>query len=166
MVVDDHTIFRRGLVSILESYPDIKVVGEASDGEEGVARTGDLLPDVVIMDLAMPRMNGIEATRIIKSRFMSVDVIALSFQESEHARSSVLQAGAKAYFTKSGPLDELVRAIRAHVSAPSGTGAQRSEGSGRSFIPPAQPKEARRAGNPLPPNEGAPRRASSRSRKA
>ena len=114
LVVDDHTIFRRGLISILESYPDLKVVGEASDGEEGVARAADLMPDVVIMDLAMPRMNGIEATRIIKSRFMSIDVLALSFQESEHARTSVLEAGASAYFTKSGPLDALLRAIRAH----------------------------------------------------
>jgi signal transduction histidine kinase/DNA-binding NarL/FixJ family response regulator len=114
LVVDDHTIFRRGLISILESYPDLKVVGEASDGEEGVARASDLMPDVVIMDLAMPRMNGIEATRIIKSRFMSIDVLALSFQESDHARGSVLEAGASAYFTKSGPLDALLRAIRAH----------------------------------------------------
>ena len=127
LVVDDHTIFRRGLISILESYPDLKVVGEASDGEEGVARASDLMPDVVIMDLAMPRMNGIEATRIIKSRFMSIDVLALSFQESEHARTSVLEAGASAYFTKSGPLDALLRAIRAH-----GNGSGNADTSGSS----------------------------------
>lgn len=129
LVVDDHTIFRRGLISILESYPDLRVVGEASDGEEGVAKASSLLPDVVIMDLAMPRMNGIEATRIIKSRFQSVDVLALSFQESEHARSSVLEAGASEYFTKSGPLDNLLRAIRAH-SGGDGGGAPSGDGNG------------------------------------
>ncbi|HEX6790341.1 MAG TPA: response regulator [Candidatus Krumholzibacteria bacterium] len=134
LVVDDHTIFRRGLISILESYPDLKVVGEASDGEEGVARASDLMPDVVIMDLAMPRMNGIEATRIIKSRFMSIDVLALSFQESDHARSSVLDAGASAYFTKSGPLDALLRAIRAH----GGSGAEPAT-SGISSLAPSRP---------------------------
>jgi len=127
------------------------------------------MPDVVIMDLAMPRMNGIEATRIIKSRFMSVDVIALSFQESEHARSSVLQAGAKAYFTKSGPLDDLVRAIRTHATAQAGTTAHPSppDGNGRStFIPPALPKETRRASNPLRQKVDASKRASPRTRKA
>lgn len=143
LVVDDHTIFRRGLISILESYPDIKVVGEASDGEEGIARANDLMPDVVIMDLAMPRMNGIEATRIIKSRLMSVDVIALSFQESEHARASVLQAGAKAYFTKSGPLDSLLGAIREHKPA-SSHALSPQPGNGGPIMP-VRPREARRA---------------------
>ena len=147
LVVDDHTIFRRGLISILNNYPDIKVVGEASDGEHGVKQAGELMPDVVIMDLAMPRMNGIEATREIKSRFMSIDVIALSFQESEHARASVVQAGARAYFTKSGPLDQLLRAIR-----------ERREGNERiavgdndhtALVPPARPRERRSANAPL-----------------
>jgi CheY-like chemotaxis protein len=142
LVVDDHTIFRRGLISILESYPDIKVVGEASNGEEGIALAGDLLPDVVIMDLAMPRVNGIEATRVIKSRFMSIEVIALSFQESEHARSSILQAGAKAYFTKSGPLETLLRAIREHSSQ---TPPAHSGNGGATAASPVRPREARRA---------------------
>jgi PAS domain S-box-containing protein len=143
LVVDDHTIFRRGLISILESYSDIKVVGEASDGEEGVRRAGDLLPDVVIMDLAMPRMNGIEATRVIKSRFMSIDVIALSFQESAHARASILEAGARAYFTKSGPLENLLRAIREHTGNP---GAARPSGNGGAAVVPAvRPRESTRA---------------------
>lgn len=141
LVVDDHTIFRRGLISILESYPDIKVVGEASDGEEGVHRAGDLVPDVVIMDLAMPRMNGIEATRVIKSRFLSVDVIALSFQESEHARASILEAGARAYFTKSGPLDDLLRAIRAHDVR---SGASSSPPAARRALPHGRPADAKR----------------------
>lgn len=145
LVVDDHTIFRRGLISILESYPDIKVVGEASDGEEGVALAGDLMPDVVIMDLAMPRMNGIEATRVIKSRFMSIDVIALSFQESEHARSSILQAGARAYFTKSGPLDSLLSAIREHKPASSHAPSPQPGNGGSPTVKPVRPREARRA---------------------
>ena len=147
LVVDDHTIFRRGLISILESYPDIKVVGEASDGEQGIERAHELMPDVIIMDLAMPRMNGIEATRIIKSRLMTVDVIALSFQESDHARASVLQAGARAYFTKSGPLDNLLRAIREHATASSSapqSGANGGNG-GTTALPPVRPREPRRA---------------------
>jgi PAS domain S-box-containing protein len=147
LVVDDHTIFRRGLISILESHADIKVVGEASDGEQGVKQAGELIPDVVIMDLAMPRMNGIEATRVIKSRFQSVDVIALSFQESEHARASILQAGARAYFTKSGPLDNLLQAIREHVR---GNGKPAGADNGHpSVVPSARPREHRRANAPL-----------------
>jgi PAS domain S-box-containing protein len=145
LVVDDHTIFRRGLISILESYPDIKVVGEASDGEQGIAHANDLMPDVVIMDLAMPRMNGIEATRIIKSRLMSVDVIALSFQESEHARASILQAGARAYFTKSGPLDDLLSAIREHKPAASHAPSPQHGSGGIPAETPVRPREVRRA---------------------
>ena len=168
LVVDDHTIFRRGLISILESYPDLKVVGEASDGEEGVARASDLMPDVVIMDLAMPRMNGIEATRIIKSRFMSIDVLALSFQESEHARTSVLEAGASAYFTKSGPLDALLRAIRAHGNGNGNADASASSSPVMSETPPAAisaPPSAPEgvSGAPLRSN---PRRAARARRKA
>jgi CheY-like chemotaxis protein len=146
LVVDDHTIFRRGLISILESHPDIKVVGEASDGEQGVQRAGDLMPDVIIMDLAMPRMNGIEATRLIKSRYMSIDVIALSFQESEHARTSILQAGATAYFTKSGPLDQLLRAIRGR-NDPAGPGSPRrpSSSGGNAPVVSVQSLESRRS---------------------
>jgi len=122
-------------------------VGEASDGEQGIERAHELMPDVIIMDLAMPRMNGIEATRIIKSRLMTVDVIALSFQESDHARASVLQAGARAYFTKSGPLDNLLRAIREHATASSSapqSGANGGNG-GTTALPPVRPKEPRRA---------------------
>ncbi len=145
LVVDDHNIFRRGLISILESYPDIKVVGEASDGEQGIARASDLMPDVVIMDLAMPRMNGIEATRIIKSRLLSVDVIALSFQESEHARASVLQAGARAYFTKSGPLDNLLRAIRERKPESSDSSSPQPGNGGTPAVTPVHPRDARRA---------------------
>jgi PAS domain S-box-containing protein len=164
LVVDDHNIFRRGLISILENYPDIKVVGEASDGEQGVKQAGELMPDVVIMDLAMPRMNGIEATRVIKSRFMSVDVIALSFQESEHARESVLQAGAKAYFTKSGPLDHLLRAIREHAAGTAPPSAP--AGNGESISPPARPREHRRASGALRHNVDESKRTSPRTRKA
>jgi DNA-binding NarL/FixJ family response regulator len=165
LVVDDHNIFRRGLISILENYPDIKVVGEASDGEQGVKQAGDLLPDVVIMDLAMPRMNGIEATRVIKSRFMSIDVIALSFQESEHARESILQAGAKAYFTKSGPLEHLLRAIREHAAGNGNPTAGDNEHS--SSVPPVRPREHRRANAPLRQKPDDKRNSpSSRTRKA
>jgi DNA-binding NarL/FixJ family response regulator len=172
LVVDDHTIFRRGLISILETYPDLKVVGEASDGEEGVRRATELMPDVIIMDLAMPRMNGIEATRIIKSRFMSVDVLALSFQESDHARSSVLDAGASAYFTKSGPLDALLRAIRAHgngntdAPAPARTDATPRTHTAELAVDTSAPlSQVTQRTVPAPPVRSEPRRSASRRRR-
>ncbi len=112
LLADDHKLMRQGLSTLLGNLPDILVVGEASDGQEAVERVRELAPDVVLMDVSMPRMDGIEATRRIKAEWPGVRVIALSmFEEGEVARR-MREAGAEAYLSKSGPSEGLIEAIR------------------------------------------------------
>ncbi len=97
MIVDEHPMVRRGLASFLSSTPDLELVAEARDGEEAIMYCDKVHPDVVLMDLMMPRMNGIEATKAIKERCPEVQVIALtSFAEKELIQDA-LQAGAVSY---------------------------------------------------------------------
>jgi NarL family two-component system response regulator LiaR len=113
MIVDEHPMVRRGLASFLATTPDLELVAEARDGEEAILYCDREHPDVVLMDLMMPRMNGIEATKIIKERFPEVQVIALtSFAEKELIQDA-LQAGAVSYLLKDVSSEELARAIRA-----------------------------------------------------
>jgi NarL family two-component system response regulator LiaR len=113
MLVDDHTMVRRGLATFLEVFDDLELAGEAADGEEAIELCGRLLPDVVLMDLAMPEMDGVTATRVIRHRFPEVQVIALtSFKEAELIQNA-LQAGAIGYLLKDVTADELDQAIRA-----------------------------------------------------
>ncbi len=112
LVADDHKILREGLVHVLKSCEDIEIVGEASDGQEAVEMAEDLQPDVIIMDVTMPRLNGIEATRKIMSRHPRIKIVGLSLHEAEDIEATLLAAGAKAYLNKSGPLDDLIRSIR------------------------------------------------------
>jgi NarL family two-component system response regulator LiaR len=113
MVVDDHNMVRRGLVAYLEEEPDLELVGEAADGEEAVQLCEQLLPDVILMDLIMPELGGVDATRSIRKRWPQVQVIALtSFQEKELVQEA-LQAGAISYLLKNVSGDDLVDAIRA-----------------------------------------------------
>jgi two-component system, NarL family, response regulator LiaR len=113
MLVDDHTMVRRGLATFLEVFDDLELAGEAADGEEAIELCGRLLPDVVLMDLAMPEMDGVTATRVIRQRFPEVQVIALtSFKEAELIQNA-LQAGAIGYLLKDVTADELDQAIRA-----------------------------------------------------
>ncbi len=113
LLVDDHVVMRQGLSHLLGMEPDIEVVGEASDGRTAVEMAGRLRPDVVMMDINMPGMDGIEATRLIHAQFPDVRVIGLSmFEEGERAQA-MRDAGAVNYLTKSGPSDALVAAIRA-----------------------------------------------------
>jgi NarL family two-component system response regulator LiaR len=113
MLVDDHTMVRRGLATFLEVFDDLELAGEAADGEEAIELCGRLLPDVVLMDLAMPEMDGVTATRVIRQRFPEVQVIALtSFKEAELIQNA-LQAGAIGYLLKDVTADELDEAIRA-----------------------------------------------------
>ena len=113
MIVDEHPMVRRGLASFLSTTPDLELVAEARDGEEAVIYCDKDHPDVVLMDLMMPRMNGIEATRAIKERCPEVQVIALtSFAEKELIQDA-LKAGAVSYLLKDVSSDELARAIRA-----------------------------------------------------
>lgn len=112
LVVDDHQMVRRGLAAYLKTSPDILIVGEASDGEEALRIIEQLKPDVVLMDLVMPNMGGVEATRAICQLDSQVQVIALtSFQEPDLVKSA-LQAGAISYLLKNVSGDDLAAAIR------------------------------------------------------
>ncbi|HEV8700762.1 MAG TPA: response regulator transcription factor [Candidatus Polarisedimenticolia bacterium] len=113
LVADDHTIVRQGLRAILEGEPDMEVVGEAADGREAVKKAVCLAPDVVIMDVSMPKMNGLEATaRIVKDN-PSIRVVALTMHSSEEYVYSLLKAGAKGYLLKESVSSDLVEAIHA-----------------------------------------------------
>jgi len=119
LVVDDHAMVRKGLATFLRIKPDLELVGEASDGEEALRLCERVQPDVVLMDLVMPKMDGTAATQAIRERWPQVQVIALtSFQERKLVREA-LQAGAISYLLKNVSVDELAEAIRAaHVGRP------------------------------------------------
>jgi two-component system, NarL family, response regulator LiaR len=112
MLVDDHMVVRSGLSTVLSIYDDMKLVGEAGDGEEAVRLCERLQPEVVLMDLLMPRMDGVTAIKIIKERWPQIQVIALtSFKEKEYVEGA-LKAGANGYLLKNISADELANAIR------------------------------------------------------
>jgi PAS domain S-box-containing protein len=119
LVADDHQIVRQGLIGLLEAEPDIVVVGEAAHGLEAVERSRALHPDVIVMDVNMPKMNGIEATRHIARHSPRVSVIALSLYKQADMAQTLRDAGASAYLTKDGPSDKLIEAIRATRTSPS-----------------------------------------------
>lgn len=113
LIVDDHQVVRQGLRTFLELQEDISVIGEAGDGQAAVEMVARLEPDVVLMDLVMPRLDGIAATRRVKSEFSHVKVIALtSFTEDDKVFPAI-QAGASSYLLKDVSPDDLVEAIRA-----------------------------------------------------
>lgn len=113
MIVDDHDMVRSGLATFLAAFDDLVLVGEAACGRDAVTLCPELAPDVILMDLVMPRMDGVEATRIIRERCPQVQVIALTSFDDRHLVQGVLQAGAVGYLLKNVPLDELAEAIRA-----------------------------------------------------
>ncbi len=112
LIADDHQIVRQGLRTLLEKEPDLQVVAEAEDGRATVRLVRDLTPDVVIMDVAMPDMNGIEATRQITTEFPKIKVIALSMYADRRFVVNMLKAGASGYLLKECAFEELIRAIR------------------------------------------------------
>lgn len=113
LLADDHTLFREGVASLLERAGDIRLVGEAATGEEAVRLADELLPDVVLMDLKMPGMGGIEATRAIVGRGPQVGVIVVTMFEDDESVFAALKAGARGYVLKDAGRGELLRAIRA-----------------------------------------------------
>jgi two-component system nitrate/nitrite response regulator NarL len=112
LLVDDHTIVREGLRAILRYYDNVEIVGEAADGAEAVTKADDLHPDVVIIDIAMPRMNGIQATRLIRERFPGTRVIILSQHPDREYVTSALKAGASGYVLKHAAGADLIAALR------------------------------------------------------
>ncbi len=113
MIVDEHDMVRRGLIAFLKVKSDLELVAEARNGEEAIQICEQVQPDVILMDLKMPVMDGVTATKIIRERWPGVQVIALtSFQEKELVQE-VLQAGAISYLLKNVTVDELAEAIRA-----------------------------------------------------
>ncbi|MCX6037815.1 MAG: response regulator transcription factor [Chloroflexi bacterium] len=113
MLVDDHTMVRRGLATFLKVFDDLQLAGEAESGAAAIQLCGEILPDVVLMDMVMPDMDGATATRAICQKYPQVQVIALtSFKEGDLVKNA-LEAGAIAYLLKDVSADDLVRAIRA-----------------------------------------------------
>jgi len=112
LVVDDHAILRDGICSLLERQPGLTVVGEAGNGREALTRVGELLPDIVLMDVAMPVMDGLEATRRIKEAYPHVKVLILTQHDNREYIAPLLQAGASGYVLKRSGGREVVTAIR------------------------------------------------------
>lgn len=117
LLADDHKIVRDGLRTLLEKHADIAVLGEAEDGREALQMTRKLSPDIVVMDIAMPELNGIEATRQILSEYPGVKVVALSMHSDKRFVSEMLKAGASAYLLKDCAFEELITAIRTVIKS-------------------------------------------------
>ena len=113
LLADDHAVVRSGLRMLLEAQPDMTIIGEAETGHEAIRRAVELSPDVVLMDIEMPGMNGIEATRRIKADAPGAAVLALTMYEDDQYFFEMLRAGASGYVPKRAAPDELVSAIRA-----------------------------------------------------
>lgn len=112
LLAEDHTIVRKGIRSLLDDEAAIEVVGEAENGRDAVAKTEELLPDVVLMDYTMPILNGLEATRQIKKRFPDVKIVILTMHTDEEYVFQFLQAGAAGYLVKQTAPKELMSAIQ------------------------------------------------------
>jgi NarL family two-component system response regulator LiaR len=112
MLVDDHAVVRSGLSAFLMVYPDLELVGEAESGEEAVARAALLQPDVILMDLVMPGMDGVAATRAIRQKYPHIQIVALTSYKDDNLVQGALQAGAIGYLLKNVSATELVSAIR------------------------------------------------------
>ena len=119
LLAEDHTIVRKGLRSLLDSEAGIKVVGEAEDGREAIKKVEKLQPDVVLMDISMPGLNGLEATRQLKKRFPEIKFIILTVHDHEEYVLQTLRAGASGYLVKKAAPAELISAIRAVYSGES-----------------------------------------------
>jgi len=112
LIADDHTLFRAGLHALLNMFPDIQVVGEASTGEEVVTMAEDLQPDIILMDIQMPGLNGIEATRRITQSSPAIGIIFVTMFEDDASIFSAMRAGARGYVLKEASQEEMLRAIR------------------------------------------------------
>ncbi len=127
LLVDDHAVVRSGLRMLLASESDVEIVGEAGSGSEAVAAAASARPDVILMDIGLPDMTGIEATRVVKSQFPEIAIVALTIHEDEEYFFRMLDAGASGYVPKRAAPEELLTAIRAPPGP--GCGAKTPAGS-------------------------------------
>jgi len=111
LIADDHKILRQGIITLLDSQPDLEIVGEAHDGKETVEKARQLKPDVVLMDIGMPNLNGLEATRQIKKHNPGTKVLILTIHKNEEYIFQSLQAGASGYLLKDTAVEDLISAI-------------------------------------------------------
>ena len=116
LIADDHTLFRDGLRALLGSIPDVEVAGEAATGDEAIARAAEVRPDVVLMDIQMPGLNGIEATRRVLAANPATGVLMLTMFEDDDSVFAAMRTGARGYILKGADQAEMLRAIRAVAS--------------------------------------------------
>src|SRR5436305_7246609 len=119
LICDDHALFRRGLIMVLESEEGIDVVAEAEDGEEAISKAEEAAPDVVLMDVRMPRMSGIEATRAIADAVPTTKILMITVSDEEEDLYEAVKAGATGYLLKEISIEEVANAIRAVVTGQS-----------------------------------------------
>lgn len=119
LLVDDHHQYRQNLRALLETAPGLQVVAESTNGPDALQRVRELSPDLVLMDVALPGMSGVEATRLIVAGFPRVKVLALSLYDNKQFVSAILEAGASGYVLKDDGVHDLVQAIRTVVSGAS-----------------------------------------------
>ncbi|MCB8814940.1 response regulator [Desulfosporosinus shakirovi] len=112
MLVDDHKLFREGIRALLQLYKDIEIICEASNGLDALSKVEETLPDLILMDVQMPIMNGVEATQLIKARTPSVRIVMLSASDEDNDLFGAIKAGAQGYVLKNTPSEELVRQIK------------------------------------------------------
>ena len=148
VVADDQTVVREGIVMLLGLLPGIEVVGAAGDGEEAVALVAGLAPDVVLMDLRMPRCDGVEATRRIRAEHPGTQVVVLTTFADDESLFPALAAGARGYLTKDAGGDEIVRAVHSVLSGDAGL----SPGIQRRLLERLSEDEPRPAAPPEPPD--------------
>lgn len=113
LLADDHALIRSGIATLLQSSADFSIIGEAKDGEEAIQKAKELNPDVIVIDLSMPKLSGIEATKIIKKKYPHIRVLVLTMHENEEYVYQILKSGAGGYVLKSAGKEELSSAIRA-----------------------------------------------------
>lgn len=112
LIADDHAVVRSGLANILGAEPDIKIIGEARDGLEAIEKAAELKPDVILMDIFMPRCNGLEATVAIRQKLPDVKLLILTISDREEDLFKALRFGAQGYLLKSASITEVVEAVR------------------------------------------------------